>query len=323
MKKTYRLPLSVFVFTATLLSFLQIKMAHPILLAERFVKGMGWLEIAIIASYGAFVAYKMQDPTQVPKWRKLIWTIFSIAFFSQLIIGLLGADQFLMTGKLHLPIPMMILAGPIYREQLSIMPILLISTIILTGPAWCSQLCYFGAFDGLASGGKTKKGKLKYKTPIKATILVLVISVTILLRLFEVPLLIATLTAASFGLVGILVMLWFSRKNGKMVHCILYCPVGTIVNLTRFVSPFRMYIDNSCDLCMRCTSHCKYDALRPEHIKNKKPGFSCTLCGDCLSACKGNSIKYRFFKLNPEMARNLYLFLTISLHACFLAVARI
>ncbi len=323
MKKEYKLPLAVFIFTATLLTFMQIKMPHPILLAERFVKGLGWLEIAIIATYGAYVAYKMQDPKEVPKWRKKIWTIFSVAFFSQLIIGLLGADKFLMNGKLHLPIPMMILAGPIYRGQLSIMPILLISTIILTGPAWCSQLCYFGAFDGLSSSGKTQKGKLKYKAQIKASILVFVIIMTIALRLFEVSLLISTLAAISFGLVGISVMLWFSRKNGKMVHCILYCPVGTIVNITRFISPFRMYIDNSCDLCMRCTSHCKYDALRPEHIKNKKPGFSCTLCGDCLASCKGNSIKYRFLNLKPETARNLYLFLTISLHACFLAVARI
>lgn len=323
MHKKYQLPLAVFAFTATLLSIMQLKMKNPILLAERFIEGAGWIEIAVIATYGAIIAYMMHDPKQVPKWRRMIWTIFSVAFFSQLIIGLSGFEKFLMTGILHLPIPMMILAGPIYRGQLSIMPILLISTIVLTGPAWCSQLCYLGAFDAIASKGKTQKGKLKNKAAIKITILMLVVISTIMLRLFNVPLVISTILAIAFGTAGILIMILYSKKKGKMVHCTLYCPIGTIVNVTRFVSPFRMYIDNSCDLCLRCSSHCKYDALRPEHIKNKKPGFGCTLCGDCLSVCNDNSIKYRFFKLKPETARNLYLFITISLHACFLALARI
>jgi ferredoxin-type protein NapH len=218
---------------------------------------------------------------------------------------------------------MMILAGPIYRGHLSFMPILLVSTIILTGPAWCSQLCYFGAFDGIASQGKSSKSKLSHKASVKITILIIVVISTIILRIFDVPLIISTLLAAGFGVAGITVMLLFSRKQRKMVHCTLYCPIGTIVNLTRFVSPFRMYIDNKCDLCMRCSSHCKYDALNPVHIRNKKPGFGCTLCGDCLQACKSDSIKYGFLMLKPASARNLYLFLTISLHAVFLAVARI
>jgi polyferredoxin len=319
----WKLPFTVFLFTATLLVFLQIKMENPVILAERFWQGAGWLEILFISAYAGFVAFKMQDPKLVPVWRIRIWTVFTIAFFLQLGIGLLGFENFLMTGKLHLPIPMMILAGPIYRGQISFMPILLLSTIVLTGPAWCSQLCYFGAFDGLASKGKTKKGNIRNKGTIKISILFIVVITTVILRTFQIPLIMATLVAASFGLIGLGIMIWLSRKNHKMIHCTMYCPIGTIVNVTRFVSPFRMYIDNSCDLCMRCTAHCKYDALNPDHIKNKKPGFGCTLCGDCLQACKSDSIKYRFLRLTPTASRNLYLFLTISLHAVFLAVARI
>ena len=157
------------------------------LLAERFIKGGGWAEILLISLYGAFVIYKMQDPVNVPKWRKITWTIFSIVFFTQLIIGLSGFEKFLMTGKLHLPIPMMIIGGPIYRGQLSVMTILFLSTVILTGPAWCSQLCYFGAFDNLASGGKTSREILKNKGAIKSTILVLVIAMALILRLLNVP----------------------------------------------------------------------------------------------------------------------------------------
>lgn len=322
--KKLRLPVAVFLFVFFLLVMVQWKMAdNPILIAERFWKGAGWIQLSLIALYGAFVAWKMQDPTNVPQWRRITWTLFSIVFFAQLGLGLLGAEKFLMTGKLHLPIPMMIVAGPLHRMQLSFMTILFISTIILTGPAWCSHLCYFGAMDNLAAQGRAKATKLKNQRAIKSTVLILVVAAALVLRWFSVPPLATTLIAVAFGLTGIAVMIFFSRKHKKMVHCTLYCPIGTVVNLTKPINPFRMYIDSNCDLCMKCTSYCKYDALGAQDIKNKKPGFNCTLCGDCLTACRHNSIKYKFFNLSPQASRNLYLFLTISLHAAFLALAKI
>ena len=321
--KQYKLPLIVFILTFVLLAFVQLKLERPMILAERFLKGAGWIEIFLISCYGAFVTYKMQDPMNVPRWRKITWTLFSVIFFMQLIIGLSGFEKFLMTGKLHLPIPMMILAGPIYRGQLSVMTILFLSTVVLTGPAWCSQLCYFGAFDNLMSGGKTSKEILRYKGAIKSTILVLVISMALILRWLNVSMLISTLIAVAFGITGILIMILFSLKRKKMVHCIMYCPIGTIVNIFKHVNPFRMYIDESCTLCMNCTKFCKYDALNIQNIKNAKPSLSCTLCGDCLAGCHHSSIKYKFMKMNPEHARNLYLILTISLHAVCIAMASI
>ena len=322
-KAKYTLPAAVSLLTFFLLACVQLKVPRPMLLAERFIKGGGWSEIILISLYGAFVIYKMQDPLNVPKWRKITWTIFSVVFFSQLIIGISGFDKFLMTGKLHLPIPMMILAGPIYRGQLSVMTILFLSTVILTGPAWCSQLCYFGAFDNLASGGRTSREILRYKGAIKSTILVLVIAMALILRLLKVPGLISTFIALAFGLPGIAVMIIFSLKRKKMVHCVMYCPIGTLVNLFKHINPFRMYIDQSCTLCMNCTKFCKYDALNATDIKNGKPSITCTLCGDCLAGCHHSSIKYRYFNLRPEAARNLYLILTISLHASCISLARI
>jgi ferredoxin-type protein NapH len=322
-RKNYSMPVAVFIVTFILLAVVQVKAGRPMILAERFIKNGGWAEIFLISLYGAFVIYKMQDPLNVPRWRKITWSVFSFVFFSQLIIGLSGFEKFLMTGKLHLPIPMMILAGPIYRGQLSVMTILFLSTVILTGPAWCSQLCYFGAFDNLASGGKTSREILKYKGAIKSTILVLVIVTALVLRLLNVSGLVSTLIALAFGIVGIAVMLMLSLKRKKMVHCVMYCPIGTVVNLFKHVNPFRMYIDKSCTLCMNCTKFCKYDALNAIDIKNSKPSISCTMCGDCLAGCHHNSIKYKYFNLRPEIARNLYLVLTISLHASCIALARI
>lgn len=323
MIKQFKLSLIVFTLTFILLAFVQVKVVRPMILAERFLKGGGWLEIFLLSCYGAFIIYKMKDPVNVPKWRKIAWTTFSFVFFTQLIIGLSGFDKFLMTGKLHLPIPMMILAGPIYRGQLSVMTILFLSTVILTGPAWCSQLCYFGAFDNLLSTGKTSKEILKHKGVIKSTVLIMVIVVAIILRWLNADMLVSTLIAITFGIAGISIMILFSLKRKKMIHCIMYCPIGTMVNVLKQVNPFRMYIDQSCTLCLNCTKFCKYDALNLVDIKNAKPSITCTLCGDCLAGCNHNSIKYQFLKMNPEQARNLYLVLTISLHASCLALARI
>ena len=319
----YRLPIIIFLLTFILLGFVQIKLDRPIILAERFVKGAGWIEIFIIALYGAFIGWKMSDKNNVPGWRTISWTVFSVVFFTQLIIGLSGADKFLMTGKLHLPIPMMILAGPVYRGELSVMTILFLSTVFLTGPAWCSHLCYFGAFDNLASRGKTTRLILKNKTVFKASFLIIVIAAAIILRWFNVPHLTATLLALGFGVAGIGIIVVFSLKRKKMVHCTMYCPIGTIVSILKPVNPFRMYIDKSCTLCMHCTTWCKYDALNSFNIKDGRPGNTCTYCGDCLAGCSHDSIKYKFFGLSPEKARNLYLILTITLHASCIAMARI
>lgn len=321
--KQYRLPVIVFLLTFVLLAFPQAKLERPILLAERFIKGAGWIEVFLISLYGAFVSYKMQNPSNVSRWRKLIWTLFSVVFFSQLIIGLLGFDKFLMTGKLHLPIPMMIIGGPVYRGQLSVMTILFLSTIIITGPAWCSQLCYFGAFDNLASGRKVSRELLRNKVAVKSTIMIIVVASSIVLRWFRVNMLITTILAITFGLAGIIIMITLSSRKGKMVHCVMYCPVGSMVNLLKNINPFRMYIDDTCTQCMKCTKYCRYDALNPADIRNLKPALTCTLCGDCLAGCHHNSIKYKFLRMSPDNARNLYLILTISLHAAFLALARI
>ena len=324
MMKKQGLPLGVFLIVVFLLGFVQWKVENPMLLAERFVKGGGWFEVIVIGLYGALVAWFMQDPEKVSRWRKYTWFAFSVVFFSQLLLGLLVSDTFLMTGKLHLPVPMMILAGPIYRGHISVMPILFLSTLILSGPAWCSHLCYFGAIDNLAASGKTTRNPLRYKWALKWTVLFLVIFGAIVLRLMKVPVLNATLLAGGFGIIGLGIILIISRREGRMVHCTSYCPIGTVVNLTSRVNPFRMYIDDkSCTSCMICTSSCKYDALNRDDILARRPGKSCTLCGDCLSSCHADSIKYSYLKLSPRASRNLYLLITISLHAATMALARI
>jgi hypothetical protein len=137
--KNYKLSVTVFLLTFLLLEFVQVKLMRPIILAEHFIKGAGWAEIIIISAYGAFVVWKMKARNSMPKWRTITWIVFSFVFFSQFIIGISWIEKFLMTGKLHLPVPMMIIAGPVCRGHLSVMTILFLSTVILTGPEGCSH----------------------------------------------------------------------------------------------------------------------------------------------------------------------------------------
>ena len=226
--------------------------------------------------------------------------------------------------KLHFPIPALIVAGPVYRGHISFMPVLFLSTIILSGPAWCSQLCYFGAIDNLiAAKGKPKRQAISLRNPLKHTFLFLVIVIAIIFRVAEIEATIVLVFAAIFGVAGLLIIFVVSANINKMYHCTVYCPVGTVIRYAKYINPFRMYIDTNCTDCMACTKTCYYDALNKKDIQNRKPASTCTLCGDCVTSCHTSSIKYRFLKLKPEQARNLYLIITITIYAVFLGLARL
>jgi len=91
-------------------------------------------------------------------------------------------------GKLHLPVPAMILAGPVYRGEMSVMTILFLTTVVLSGPAWCSHICYFGGMDNhFASRKKPGRQQLKNKRRIKHTVLFLIIVAALFLKWFHSP----------------------------------------------------------------------------------------------------------------------------------------
>jgi ferredoxin-type protein NapH len=319
-----QLSVLVFVIATGILSMVQLKVQKPMLLSERFFPGTGWIQIFFVGLYGALIIYKMYDPKNVSRWRKYSWLLFSIVFFTQLILGISGFETFLMqTGKLHLPVPAMIISGPIYRLQIGFMTILFLSTIILSGPAWCSHLCYFGALDNISASGKTTKGRIKNKHMYKFSIFFIVVFTTLLFKLFNASNLTAVIAGGIFGLVGLFVILVISTKKKKMIHCTTYCPVGTLINYLRIINPFRPVIDDHCNVCGLCTSYCKYDSLNKDDILKKKPAMTCTYCGDCIISCKSGSIQYKFFKLSSNQSRNLWLVVTISIHVLFLSIARL
>ncbi|WP_421902908.1 4Fe-4S binding protein [Maridesulfovibrio sp.] len=317
---------SIFLLTALLLEIARSKVSFPILLADRFFPGWGRAEIFLLALYASWLGGKMFSPEGAKAMRPRIWALFSLVFFGQLAFGLAGVEQFLMTGKLHLPVPALIAAGPVYRGSGFFMPILFTVSVLLVGPAWCSHLCYIGAWDDQCSRIGKFKPSSKFNPRLiwlRLVLLVLVVGVAWSMRFAGVSALIAVWSAAVFGLLGIMVMLWFSRCMGMMVHCTAFCPMGIVSNLLGRLSPLRMKISDECCKCMKCSRTCRYNALKSEDIEAGRPGISCTLCGDCISSCSAGSLGYKFPLLGYSKARKLFLILNLSLHALFLGVARI
>jgi polyferredoxin len=152
---------------------------------------------------------------------------------------------------------------------------------------------------------------------------VLVAAVAVTFRLAGVGSIVATWLGVAFGIVGLGLIVWVSRRVGYMVHCTMYCPIGLAADVLGKLSPFRLRINDGCTECGACTLKCRYDALRQGDIEARRPGLTCTLCGDCLASCKGKSIEYRFAGLSARHARTVFLVLVVSIHAVFLGVARI
>jgi NAD-dependent dihydropyrimidine dehydrogenase PreA subunit len=318
---------AIFLLTVLGLALARGKVGFPILLADRYLPGWGWLEIFLLGLYGQWIGSLMRNPKGHRTIRPRIWGLFSVVFFLQLALGLLGMDRMLMTGTLHLPVPAMIAAGPVFRGGGYFMLVLFGATLLLVGPAWCSHLCYIGAWDDAMSrlGSKPAPSKPLRSLSLlgRGGTLILTVGAAWTLRVYGVPGASAMLLGAAFGLVGVGVMVFVSRRRGMMVHCTAFCPMGLLGNVFGRISPWRMHIQEDCTGCGACFNRCRYNALDADRVAKGRPGLSCTLCGDCVSACAHGRIGYVFPGLSRETARAAFIVLAVSLHAVFLGVARI
>lgn len=205
------------------------------------------------------------------------------------------------------------------------MIILFFSTVLIAGPAWCSHLCYFGSLDAVASraGGVKKDRKSGIIPVVKYSFLLIIVVVALVLRLVRASSGAATLLAVLTGVVGLLVISLISLRKGVMFHCTHYCPIGTIVNHIKYISPFRFGFTSGCTKCNACIKGCSYMALNEKAVKSGKVDITCTYCGDCLNYCRHKGLGYSFAGLSPEASEKLWIIVTVSLHTLFLAVARI
>jgi ferredoxin len=316
--------LGAFLLAGILLMVAQLVVDPPVILLERFLRGGGWWQGAVLAFYAGWLADKLRDPGAVRKLRPVVWLGFSGVFFVQLLLGLAGMEKLLMTGTLHLPVPALIAAGPIYRGGGFFMVILFASSVLVLGPAWCSWLCYIGAWDDRAARLRQRPGQLPtWRGHLRLAVLVIVMGTAFLLGRLGVGAAAAVWLAAGFGLVGVGLMVSWSRRTGHMTHCTAWCPMGWLATRLGRLSPWRLRISDSCLDCGACTPVCRYDALSPENVRQRVPGEACTLCGDCQSACSTHSIQYRWFSADPERARQVFFLIVAAWHAVFIGVARL
>jgi ferredoxin len=311
--------------TVALLALARIKSPFPVLMLDRVAPAWGWAQVGLHGLYASWLAGIALQPHGHTWLRPRLWAFFSLVFFGQLAIGLAGAEIFLMTGELHLPVPALIVGGPLFRGEGFFMLILFVSTIVLVGPAWCSHLCYIGAWDDLASrAGSAPRPRSggRWLTLGRGLTLGATVLLAVVFRLLGVPPFTAGVVAAAFGLVGVGIMVVVSRRRGSMIHCTTYCPIGLLGNMLGRISPWRVRMNEQCTGCGVCAKACRYGALEPFDIERRRPGLSCTLCGDCVGRCAHSAMGYSFPGLSPERARVVFLVVVIGLHAAFLGVAR-
>ena len=317
---------ALFLATTGTLVLIRAKVPFPILLADRYAPGWGMLEITGLGLYAALVGGAMLDPARARSIRPRIWALFSLVFFLQLVLGLSGMERMLMTGAPHLPVPALIVGGPLYRGHGLFMPVLFVCAVLLAGPAWCSHLCYIGAWDDALSRSRgVRPGRDLGKLPFFGRLgtLALTVGAALGLRAMGASTATALGLGAGFGLLGAGVMATLSRRTGVMVHCNAFCPMGLLGNLLGRLAPWRMRMNADCTGCGRCAKACRYSALSRTDIGKRRPGLSCTLCGDCVAACPHRAMEYRAPGLSPGAARTAFLVVVVVLHAVFLGVARI
>jgi ferredoxin len=142
-------------------------------------------------------------------------------------------------------------------------------------------------------------------------------------RITRVSNLTATILAAIFGLIGVVVMFVFSYPRGQMVHCTTYCPIGGVAVFLGRINPFRLVVDRTtCNNCGLCTFSCRFGALSDRDLYRGKAGWNCVLCGDCISTCPKNSLRISAGKLEGDLWP-IYASLVVGLHAVFIGLARI
>jgi polyferredoxin len=230
-----------------------------------------------------------------------------------------------MTGKLHFPVPAMIIAGPIYRSKLTVMVFIIFATLLLTGGAWCAHFCYMGGLDDVFAKIKKKPSKkIPSFTIIRFSVLLLTVSAALLFKHLSFSERTILITPAVFGIAGLLISIIFSTHKGQMIHCTMYCPTGSLVTIIGKLNPFRLNIHrDTCNMCSRCISYCRYNALSENNLKKGNAAYNCTLCLDCLDSCKENAIYVGIPGKGSKELTSVFITLVCGLLPVFLGLARI
>lgn len=150
-----------------------------------------------------------------------------LRFFLQFLLGVTVAPSLLMTGKLHIPVPFMMISGPVYREEGFFMLALFSVSVLMAGSSWCSHLCYFGVWDCLAAASSRRKGHPvpggKQACDWRWFSLAAAVGIPLLLSVWGVPL--GYALAAAFAVALTAPFAWKkSSENGVREYCSRFAP---------------------------------------------------------------------------------------------------
>ncbi len=328
-KETALLSASAFMLVFLSFGILSLKAPH-VLLLYRVAPAYALLQGFAFALWAAFIAHKLHDSRTMPSVRMRIWRLFSCVFFGQLVLGLLGYSIFLLSGSLHLPIPGLIVASPLYRGGGYFMISLFAVSLFLVGSAWCSHLCYFGVWDATMADIQKKRRTQNNRPPqwlpyIHYGTFVLTVMLALLLRFLGAPTENALMAGLVLGLLFIPCTVFISARYGVNGYCLSACPLGLLATRLRFLQPWRLILGESCTKCQKCFRACPSMALDSVALEKKVAHHTCTLCGNCISACPHDAchIHCTYYPLSPQKAHSVLTVFLATLHSLFLGVAMI
>jgi 4Fe-4S binding domain len=272
------------------------------------------LLIAVLTTWSVFLTGKMVTTKKRASYRSFYWRLLSIIFFSQILVGVFISSNFLLSGELTIPHPsFFVFSGSHFSRFLSNALLLYFISLVLTGPSWCSHLCWLGSWDQYAAS--KKKRKISKSSIYLLRLLFFLFFVAVVLEFFKPNIKAVATLGFVYFIVSILVMAFVSGKYGSMEHCRSFCLIGKLSSIFAKISPFRMVKISTKPIP---SSSCKMGAFDEKPSKNSKL-VNCTLCGDCLDKYGKSDLKMRFFNFSFD-AWPLFISLTIGLHSAFIAL---